>query len=191
MITNNEFLKQELEWGISADNPQFIALADATIDQIVGLPIKSVLDYGAGVGVYADAAHRRGYDVHAYDIWEAHRQYMSAKFPNLKQASEPITTDLMLYIEVAEHMTDDEIASLFSKIAPKYILFSSTPDKTDNDEAWGHINIKQTADWDQFWEQKGYKLLKTIQAPTSYSRIYENQFQELQRLPKSSKRKRS
>jgi len=132
----------------------------------------SVLDFGAGTGVYADAFRRARYDVKAFDIWESHRKYMAAKYPDLVLVDKPVTTDLMLFIEVAEHMTDKEIRALFRKIRPAYILFSSTPFKTDNDEAWGHINIKHSGEWLGLFDQLGYELERAdVMMPTAWAMV--------------------
>ena len=114
-ITDKDFLDAELSMGISPDNPAFVGLADATIEQLKELGVKTVLDYGAGVGVYADAAHRAGYEITACDIWQAHREFMQSRYPSLIVTDKPKTTDLMLFIEVAEHMTDEELTKLLKK----------------------------------------------------------------------------
>jgi 2-polyprenyl-3-methyl-5-hydroxy-6-metoxy-1,4-benzoquinol methylase len=77
----------------------------------------------------------------------------------------------MLFIEVAEHMTDKELTVLFKKIKPNYILFSSTPNVTDSDNDWGHINIKPKEEWLTFFEKKGYVLEKFVTLPTEWSII--------------------
>jgi 2-polyprenyl-3-methyl-5-hydroxy-6-metoxy-1,4-benzoquinol methylase len=172
-ITDRDFLEAELSMGISPDNPAFIGLADATIEQIKELNVKTVLDYGAGVGVYADAAHRAGYEVTACDIWQAHREFMQSRYPKLNVTDKPKTTDLMLFIEVAEHMTDEELTKLFKKIKPKYILFSSTPERTPNDEAWGHINIKDAPQWHEMFAAFGYNVERKLNQPTGHTYLYE------------------
>lgn len=171
MITEKEFLETELSMGISFDNPMFRSLAFNTAQQVLGLG-KSLLDYGAGTGVYADAFHQAGFDVVIWEKFDAHKEYIRQKAPHLKIIDKPITTDIMAFIEVAEHMTDKELNALFKKIKPNYILFSSTSEKTDNDKAWGHINIKQQEEWDQFFAEKAYHIHKRVTAPTHYSKIY-------------------
>jgi len=121
--TPAQFLAYELEHGINADNPVFIQLAEATAKAIKE-PVISVLDFGAGTGVYSAAFHRAGYDVYAYEIWEEHKAYIREKFPYVKFASAPFTTDLMLFIEVAEHLTEDQFINLYKEIRPKYVFSS-------------------------------------------------------------------
>jgi 2-polyprenyl-3-methyl-5-hydroxy-6-metoxy-1,4-benzoquinol methylase len=172
MISDAEFLATELSMGISIDNPAFRALAMATVDQVSGLGIKTVLDFGAGTGVYSDAYHKAGYDIKAFEIFKSHRDYMAEKVPHIEIIDKPITTDLLSFIETAEHMTDKELKDLFKKIQPKYILFSSTSQVTDNDEAWGHINIKQQDQWDSFFNTLGYQVIKPMTYPTNWTKLY-------------------
>jgi 2-polyprenyl-3-methyl-5-hydroxy-6-metoxy-1,4-benzoquinol methylase len=174
MISPEQFLQTEITMGISFDNEQFVNLANYTAEQMKGYNITTVLDYGAGTGVYADAFHKLGFDVKCFEIWEAHQNYIKANAPHLEIISKPITTDLMLFIEVAEHMTDKEIKALFKKIKPKYILFSSTSEsKPGWDEQWGHINIKQQNEWVDMFFDFGYKLSKELSQPTTYTKLFE------------------
>ena len=173
MITDKEFLETELKMGISFDNPSFVDLAKHTAGQFKDLPIKSVLDFGAGTGVYSDAFYKEGYDVRVYEIWNAHKKYIKEKAPHLKFCYKPFSTDLMAFIEVAEHMTDEELYALFDKIKPTYILFSSTSISIPEwDADWGHINIKQQPEWDAFYDKIGYSILRQVSYPTDYSKIY-------------------
>ncbi len=172
MITDKEFLKAELDMGISFDNPMFKSLAYHTAEQMKGLGT-SVLDYGAGTGVYADAFHQAGFNVVIWEKFEAHKEYISQKAPHLTIIDKPITTDIMAFIEVAEHMTDKELNALFKKIKPNYILFSSTSQRIPEwDESWGHINIKEQEEWDVFFAEKGYTIYKKVAMPTQWSKIY-------------------
>jgi 2-polyprenyl-3-methyl-5-hydroxy-6-metoxy-1,4-benzoquinol methylase len=171
MVSIKEFLRIELEMGISLDNPNFVNLANNTAEQLKGLG-HSLLDYGAGTGVYADAFHRSGFDVFIWEKFDAHKEYIRERLPHLNIIDKPITTDIMAFIEVAEHMTDKELNALFKKIKPTYILFSSTSQKTDNDEAWGHINVKEQSEWDAFFEGFGYKVEKQLSIPTSWAKLY-------------------
>jgi hypothetical protein len=172
LISPEEFLRVELQSGISADNPEFGALGRTTAAQMLGRGFRSVLDFGAGTGVYADAFHRAGFDVQAFEIWEAHRAYIREKFPHIRLVEAPVTTDLMLFIETAEHMTDDELRTLFSQIRPDYVLFSSTSARAEWDVEWGHINVKPPSEWVTFFESLGYVSAGDLAAPTPWSRLF-------------------
>lgn len=177
MISDKQFLQAELDMGIGFHNEGFKNLAKVTADQFIGYAnIKTVLDYGAGTGVYSDAFHNAGYDVYPFEIWEAHQQYINEQVPHIgaRLVKKPISTDLMLFIEVAEHITDKGLNALFKAIKPTYILFSSTPHKTDNDIDWGHINIKSEEEWLKFFAKKGYILEKKLSLPTEWSLLLKN-----------------
>ncbi len=172
MISPKEFLQTELANGISADNANFMQLAKQTVNQL-RIDYSTVLDFGAGTGVYSEAFRQSGKYVKAYEIWDEHREYIRQKFPLVWIVDQPVTTDLMLFIEVAEHMTDDELVALMSKINPKFILFSSTSDVNPGfDEDWGHINIKEQSDWIQFWARCGYEFVHDLAFPTSWSKLF-------------------
>jgi hypothetical protein len=97
---------------------------------------------------------------------------MKIRVPHIEILGKPITTDLLAFIETAEHMTDKELDALFKQIQPSYILFSSTSQRTENDEAWGHINIKEQSEWDAYFLNKGYQLIRPLAYPTNWSKLY-------------------
>lgn len=173
MISEQEFLETELSVGISPDNPAFVELARQTSIKVIGAcEFKTVMDFGPGVGVYANEMHNQGKKVAVWEKFESHREFIKDRFPHLEILPEPITTDLMMFIEVAEHMTDDELINLFDKIQPNYILFSSTSQVTENDEAWGHINIKPQHEWVELFDMFGYDLLQPMSLPTEWSKLF-------------------
>ena len=173
MVSEDLFLKSELDAGIHHNNGAFVHLCHATANAVKGLGIQTVMDYGCGTGVYSYAFMNEGFDVVAWEKFDAHKYYLSEKLPQIKLIDQPITTDLMLFIEVAEHMTDGEIHHLFQKIKPKYILFSSTSERTAWDLAWGHINVKEQHEWVKLFESKGYKLVKETNVPTEWSKLFQ------------------
>ena len=173
MITDKDFLKVELDMGIGFHNPGFVDLCNSTANVIVDMKdVRTILDYGGGTGVYTKAFLDKGYKVWYYDIWEAHSNYAKENIPDLKVCKKPITTDMMLFIEVAEHMTDEELLRLFKQINPTYIFFSSTSNRTSWDLEWGHINVKEQNDWISFFDKIGYRLYRDVSAPTSDSKIF-------------------
>lgn len=172
-ISNQEFLDTELKMGISADNPLFVALCDATANELTMYgDIKSVLDYGAGTGVYANALHNKGFDVKVFELFDTHQAYIKKNYPHLQIIDKPVTTDCLFWIEVSEHMTDKEIDDLFNAIDPKYIYHSSTHETTKLDLMWGHINIKTQNEWIELFRSKGYECILQTIVPTPWSKIY-------------------
>jgi 2-polyprenyl-3-methyl-5-hydroxy-6-metoxy-1,4-benzoquinol methylase len=170
--TPEEFLAIEIKNGIHKGNPAFRELAKVTVSQVENLGIVTVLDYGAGTGVYSDAYYKAGYSIVAFEIWEAHRNYIKEKFPHLPITDTLITTDLLNFIETSEHMTDTELEFLFSAIHPKYILFSSTSDTSPLDIEWGHINLKSQEKWVEFFKNLGYELVKDLTYPTPWTKLF-------------------
>lgn len=170
-ISEADFLKAELDMGIGFHNPYFVKLAES-VAEIVRPLGSSILDYGAGTGVYADAYYRAGMQTYVYEIFEPHRNYIKEYAPHLQIVDQPIQTDILSWIEVAEHMTDLEIDNLFKLIKPKYILFSSTPEHTDWDAEWGHINVKSGEDWDMVMGIYGYIVERNLSLPTPWAKLY-------------------
>jgi 2-polyprenyl-3-methyl-5-hydroxy-6-metoxy-1,4-benzoquinol methylase len=172
-LTEKEFLERELEMGINPDNARFVNLAKKTVNQIKDLSHLKAIDFGAGVGVYSNEFQKAGFDIVAQDISKAHRDFIKKSFFDLKVIAKPVKADLMLFIEVAEHMTDEEIVKAIEAIDPKYILFSSTSKKTDQDFEWGHVNIKSKTEWITFWESMSYKVKHPLKYPTSWTMLLE------------------
>jgi hypothetical protein len=139
-----------------------------------GTSISDVLRerYPDPVSLTGDAFHKAGFDVVAFEYFQAHREYMAEKVPHIKLVDTPATTDLMLFVETAEHMTDAELDALFGEIRPSYILFSSTSERTDSDVQWGHINVKEQDEWIDYFDALGYRLLCDLPKPTPWSKLF-------------------
>lgn len=169
-ISQDQFLKAELEiLNLTMSNAEFVALAESVAEYISQYAPESVIDFGCGTGVYSEVARQKGYNIVAQDIFKSHRDYCKSNYPDLTVVAKPTSAELMLFIEVAEHMTNGEIAVAVSKINPKFILFSSTPHTTDNDDRWGHINIKQEYEWSEFWRELGFEVIDRPKTPTLWA----------------------
>lgn len=169
-ITEQEFLRAEVEdMNLTMKNEPFVNLAKSVANYCKKFDAGSVIDFGCGTGVYSEVLRMDGYNIMAQDLFKIHRDYCKAQYPELSVIMKPKAAELMLFIEVAEHMTNEEIVTGIELIQPKVILFSSTPHSTENDEAWGHINIKQEDEWIEFWSTLGYKVLERPQTPTSWT----------------------
>lgn len=173
MITQEQFLKAEIEaLNLTMNNVHFVSLAKQVSNYVKQFKPESVIDYGCGTGVYSEVLRQDGFNVIALDIWKSHRDYCKSQYPNLKVIARPKKADFMLFIEVAEHMKDQEIIEAINAIQPKTILFSSTTEHTENDEAWGHINIKTDGEWINFFYHLGYEMYENPKTPTPWAMLF-------------------
>jgi 2-polyprenyl-3-methyl-5-hydroxy-6-metoxy-1,4-benzoquinol methylase len=82
------------------------------------------------------------------------------------------TFDLVACIEVMEHIEDVKLIPFLKNIKCKYFHFSSTPNVTDFDKEWGHINIKSEEQWIELFETCGFKLERKLNLPTTWSLLF-------------------
>jgi len=170
MITQEQFLKSEIEdMNLTLKNKAFVNLAKQVSNYVNQFNPESVIDYGCGTGVYSEVLRQDGFNIMAQDVWKTHRDYCKSQYQDLKVIARPKKADFMLFIEVAEHMTDSEIVEAIEAIQPETILFSSTPEHTENDESWGHINIKTDGEWIGFFDQLGYEMYESPKTPTIWA----------------------
>lgn len=173
-ISEDQFLKAELEsLNLTMSNKGFVALAQSVSNYIKKFNPESVIDYGCGTGVYAEVMRQNGFNILAQDVFKSHRYYCKENYLDLKIVSKPKQADLMVWIEVAEHMTDQEIKTALEVIQPRIILFSSTPHKTENDIMWGHCNIKSESEWVFFMLKLGYTLIDYPKTPTQWALTFQ------------------
>ena len=173
-ITENEFLQAEInDFQLTMNNPDFVALAKEVAQYCKKFKPESVLDYGCGTGVYAEVLRQEGFNILGQDVFKSHRDYCKENYPLLKVYQKPRQADLMLWIEVAEHMTDEEISKALDAVKPRVILFSSVPWTTDFDADWGHINIKSEKEWIAMFKGFGYKLIEKPKTPTLWALTFQ------------------
>lgn len=173
-LTEKEFLEAEInDFQLTMDNPDFVALAKKVADYCKKFKPESVLDYGCGTGVYSEVLRLEGFNIIGQDIFKSHRDYCKENYPLLKVFQKPRQADLMLWIEVAEHMTDLEISKALEIVKPRVIVFSSTPEKTAFDADWGHINIKSETQWMSMFRSFGYKMIEKPKTPTLWALTFQ------------------
>jgi len=180
ILNEDEFLEAELQMGIGFHNREFITMCLNVANNFTKYPdIKTVIDFGAGTGVYSKAFYTLGYQVLAIEKFASHRDYIkrnASMIPvySIEEWLEAGTTDtdLLVWMEVAEHMSDEDIDMVFELINAKYIFFSSTSEVTDQDEAWGHINVKTQAQWNKIFKDKGYRMVEEPGGPTAWAKVF-------------------
>jgi cyclopropane fatty-acyl-phospholipid synthase-like methyltransferase len=86
----------------------------------------------------------------------------------------PSNCQLIVSIEVFEHLTDQQLTEYLTSIEADYLYLSSTPYHTtpEFDAWWGHINIKSEGEWIKFLSKFGYSLYKKLDIPTEWSLLF-------------------
>jgi 2-polyprenyl-3-methyl-5-hydroxy-6-metoxy-1,4-benzoquinol methylase len=163
---------------IRLDNEGFVNMFRATAKQIAELvEFKTFADIGGGVGTYSLAMKELNKHVTYYDLNRHHFDYASLHnvantYIKCDITDIKIKADLVACIEVMEHITDDKLHRMLGNIECKYFHFSSTPNTTTWDAEWGHINIKQEAEWIALFKEHNYELLTQIEVPTTWSLLF-------------------
>jgi hypothetical protein len=138
----------------------------------------SIIEFGCGKAPYGFAIKKIMVDTILYEGIELSKFAVNNAFVPIKQGN--ITEydanrsyDLVLVLDVLEHLTDDELNKAMVNIKKhtgKYILFSvpvaedeETGEKADpnlyNDKT--HIQFKSRGEWIKYWESNGIKILPT------------------------------
>jgi len=170
-------------------NPAYRALFEALASWICNtLHTKTSLEIGCGPGYLIECMVRLGVDAHGIDgnrhFWNdfqllrynnKHRYVLDALFEKPVQRA-----DTFISIEVFEHIPDDRLHHIMKRVRdevrPRFIVFSSTPFASEIpswDLQWGHINLKQPAEWTRFFSQYGFRLHSAKPPVTEWSQLYE------------------
>lgn len=163
---------------IRLDNEGFVNMFRATANKVASLiEFKTFADIGGGVGTYSLAIKELNKHVSYYDLNKHHFNYaMLHNVANIYKQCDitetKITADLVACIEVMEHITDDKLHRMLDNINCKYFHFSSTPHLTTWDAEWGHINVKQEAEWIALFNKHNFELLTKIEVPTTWSLLF-------------------
>lgn len=163
---------------IRLDNEGFVNMFRATANKVASLiEFKTFADIGGGVGTYSLAMKELNKHVSYYDLNKHHFNYaMLHDVANIYKQCDitetKITADLVACIEVMEHITDDKLHRMLDNINCKYFHFSSTPHLTTWDAEWGHINVKQEAEWIALFNKHNFELLTKIEVPTTWSLLF-------------------
>ena len=169
----------EMSHGINLESVQFENMYKNTADTVNRLiSFETVSDLGGGVGAYSRALKRLGktvnyYDANAHHLYYAQGYNVAHTYTLGDFSTKTIEADLVVCIEVMEHMTDDSIKRTLDNCNCKYFHFSSTPHTNKMDEDWGHINIKQENEWIELFKQHGFNLKTKVSVPTQWSLLYE------------------
>ena len=173
--TSKEFFDHEISIGVTPENPDYWNLMKATAEIIEQYDPKSVIEIGAGMGTLGECLSNLKINQYGIEPNRYHRAFAKKRGQLLHGLKNyPNHCDLIVSIEVFEHLTDEQINDYLENINAKYLLLSSTPYTTtpEFDAWWGHINIKQTDEWIEFMAEYGFNLEKRLTIPTDWSLLF-------------------
>lgn len=184
-MNDEQCFNHELSIGVDLDNQTYTELFRSTAKEIMQITgAKTFLDCGGGVGAYTQAMLEEGLDCHYVDLSQHHVDYVKKRLKPIKEKQrlniqradftfyDYVHFDLVASIEVMEHIEDRRLGPFLCNLDCDYFHFSSTPNKTDFDEAWGHINIKTEEEWIALFEKCGFKLDRKMSLPTTWSLLF-------------------
>lgn len=125
----------------------------------------AIVDYGCALGFLVDGFHSSGYRAVGVDIssWaraEAEKRGVRV----LASAAEVVSGDVLVALDVFEHMRDSEIKEVVETIEPKTLVVRA-PVSTDGGKSFHlavsradktHINCKTVEQWVTFFQDVGY-----------------------------------
>lgn len=172
--TDKEFFDHEISIGVTPENRDYFELMDRTAN-IVKVYARSVIEIGAGMGTLGECLEHKGVEYYGIEPNKYHRNFAKSRGINLHGLKKyPTKTQMIVSIEVFEHLTDEQINEYLENIEANYLLLSSTPYTTtpEFDEWWGHINIKQVDEWIEFMKEYGYTLERRLEIPTDWTLLF-------------------
>ena len=173
--TAKEFFDHEISIGVTPENPDYWNLMKATAEIIEQYDPKSVIEIGAGMGTLGECLSNLKINYYGIEPNRYHRAFAKKRGQLLNGLNNyPNQCDLIVSIEVFEHLTDEQINEYLENIEAKYLLLSSTPYTTtpEFDAWWGHINIKSVDQWIEFMAEYGFNLDKRLTIPTDWTLLF-------------------
>lgn len=172
--SDKEFFDHEISIGVTPENHDYFELMNA-VANIIKNYARNIIEIGAGMGTLGECLTHKGCDYYGIEPNKYHRDFAKTRGIELHDLNNyPSHTQLIVSIEVFEHLTDEEINEYLESIEADYFFFSSTPHHTTKefDEWWGHINIKSEEEWIAFFAEYGYSLYHKLSVPTEWSLLF-------------------
>lgn len=169
---------KELEWNIHLDDMGYVNLFKSTAEYIIPMcHPKEFVDLGGGMGGYSLAMRDKGVSVRYYDQNKFHYEYyvdrvLNTIAYNCDFTEEKIQGDLVASIEVFEHIPDSKLIPFLMDLQCNYFHFSSTPNTSELDKEWGHINIKNRHQWIDLFQLCGFRFERDLMMPTPWAMLF-------------------
>jgi len=172
--TDKEFFDYELSIGVTPENPDYFNLMNG-VANIIKNYSRNIIEIGAGMGTLGECLIHKGCDYYGIEPNKFHRDFAYSRSIVLNDLGNyPNHCQMIVSIEVFEHLTDEQIRDYLSNIQCQYFYFSSTPYTTTEefDKWWGHINIKSEEEWIKLFSEFGFTLDKKLTIPTEWSLLF-------------------
>lgn len=172
--TDQEFFEYELSIGVTPENLDYYNLMDG-VANIIKNYSRNIIEIGAGMGTLGECLKSKGCDYYGIEPNIYHQEFAITRGIELHGVADyPTHCQMIVSIEVFEHLTDKQIRNYLKTIECQYFYFSSTPNKTTKkfDTWWGHINIKSEEEWIKFFSKFGFTLDKKLTIPTNWSLLF-------------------
>jgi 2-polyprenyl-3-methyl-5-hydroxy-6-metoxy-1,4-benzoquinol methylase len=172
--TDKEFFDHEINNGISPHNPDYYNLMVAT-SNIIRNYAHNIIEIGSGLGTLGEVLQSHGITYYGIEPNPYHREFALTRGIELHDLGNyPNHCEMIVSIEVLEHLTNEQINEYLENIQAKYFYLSSTPYTTtpEFDYWWGHINIKSVDQWIEFFGRYGYQVLHKLTVPTDWSILF-------------------
>ena len=166
-LYNDEFF----EWHLKHAREYSIKTMDWFLDSF---DVRSVVDFGCGIGSYLECAHGRGLEVKGYEISESAKKYTPESiqpFIEYRDCTQPFYVkgyDCVISFETAEHIEPKGTRQFIDNILKAtqgYLLFTAAP---PGQQGTGHINMKSRGWWvDQFERDLSY-MQKTTEVISAH-----------------------
>jgi len=122
-----------------------------------------VFDYGCAFGFLLEGFKDQGITAFGYDISEYARNIAKERQNSILDEMTFIKSDLTVFMDVLEHMTDEQIIDTFTYIDSN-IIICRIPCGYDSEQFYleisrndpGHINCKKKDEWKEFLGRFGY-----------------------------------
>lgn len=184
LLTPEEFFAAERRMGLTQDNMHYFNMHRKLALWIwETFKPQRVLEIGCGPGALLESLLEMGIAAGGIDPCAPARDYFLKRNPQwaneyrLTWPDENIITlaDVLVSIEVFEHLTDAQIIEAIERVNFKHLVFSSTSrfKNTEFERQWGHINVKQPHEWDAFFKPLGLKRTAHRPGITPWSCVYE------------------
>jgi cyclopropane fatty-acyl-phospholipid synthase-like methyltransferase len=169
-LYNDEFF----EWHVKYAREYSIKTMDWFLDNF---NVRSVVDFGAGIGSYLECAHDRGLEVKGYEISETAKKYTPAiiqPFIEYRDCTKPIYTkgyDCVISFETAEHINPEgtqQFIDNLQKATEGYFLFTAAP---PGQQGTGHINMHSRAWWIDRFTDLSYMQKTTEVISANWARL--------------------